>query len=74
MRSWILHCERFRDPRGWLLDALPWPVRRLYFACIFRELPWSVPNEVRLVGCRRPPRYVFDYFRKLHGLDEEPRL
>ena len=61
--------DRFRDPLGWLLDALPWPLRRVYLAARAREWPWNVPDDCRIIGFRRPPQHVFDYFRRLHGLD-----
>jgi hypothetical protein len=61
--------DRFRDPLGWLLDALPWPARRVYLAVRLRELPWNVPDDCRIIGCRRPSSAAVAYFRRLHGLD-----
>ncbi len=66
MTSAAIH-DRFRDPKGWLLDLLPWKLRRLYFARKFGEMP---PDSVRLVGCRRPPEHVFEAFRRIHGIDK----
>lgn len=61
--------NRARDLSGWLLDALPWPLRRLYLAAQCRSWP---PDSARLSGFRRPPERVFEAFRRLHGLEPEP--
>ena len=63
--------DRFRDPRGWLLDSLPWRLRCLYFAWEWGDRPSRIPDEVRLIGCRRPPERVFTFFRRLHGIPEQ---
>lgn len=60
--------DRFRDPRGWLLDALPWPLRRLYLAAQTRSWP---PDSARLIAFRRPPEHVFEAFRRLHGIEDD---
>ncbi len=54
--------DRFRDPVGWLLDKSPWPLRRVYLAVRYRSWPHE---SARLIGCRRPPKNVFDYFNEL---------
>lgn len=51
-------------------DRWPWWMRRLLFAWAFREWPWRIPDECRLIGLDRPPENVFRYFRQLHGIDE----
>lgn len=61
--------ERFRDPKGWLLDKLPWPIRRLYMSWQFRE--W-VPDGARYIGHRRPPREAFEWGRKLARESSDP--
>lgn len=69
-RPWFDHTtdvkprlDRFRDPKGWLLDSLPWPLRRLVMSWRMKE--W-VPNGARYVGMRRPPWEAFDWGRKLY--------
>ena len=48
----------------------PRSYKRLHLALSCREWPWRIPREVvELVGMRRPPEHVFDFFRRLHGLD-----
>ena len=58
--------DALRDPKGWLLDALPWRLRRRYLARGLGETP---PDECRLIGLRRPPERVFRAFRRIHGID-----
>ena len=62
-----LFSDRFRDPIGWLCASLPWPLRRLVLAVQLRSWP---PSSARNIDLRRPPKHVFDYFRRLHGLDD----
>lgn len=64
--------DRLRDPRGWFLDSLPWRLRRLAFAWQLRQKPSSIPDEAALIGLRRPPEHVFEYFRKLDAEIEAP--
>ena len=61
--------ERFRDPKGWLLDSLPWFLRRLYLSVQFRE--W-VPNGARYIGLRRPPKEAFEWGRELARRSSDP--
>jgi hypothetical protein len=44
---------------------------RLRWARRLHVWPWQVPWQVVLIGEERPPERVFEYFRRLHGLDEE---
>lgn len=62
--------DRFRDPWHWLIDSLPWFLRRFYLSVQYRE--W-VPNGARYIGTRRPPWEAFDMGRKLHGLHGESK-
>jgi hypothetical protein len=55
--------DRFRDPLHWMIDRLPWFLRRFYIAAQYREWP---PNGARFIVTRRPPWEAFDFGRKLH--------
>ncbi len=63
--------DRFRDPIRWLVDTLPWPLRRCWLAWHMHEWPWRVPNTCRVIGFRRPPQRVFDYFNDLERRETE---
>lgn len=63
--------DRFRDPKGWLLEKLPWPVRRLYLSWQYRE--W-VPNGARYIGLRRPPWEAFAIGRQLARESKDPTV
>lgn len=63
-----LFADRFRDPKGWLIDALPWPLRRLWIAARLRCWP---PDAARYISFRRPKKSVFEYFEELHRRDIE---
>lgn len=63
--------DRFRDPKGWLLDKLPWPLRRLYLSVQYRE--W-VPNGARYIGLRRPPWEAFEIGRQLARESNDPTV
>lgn len=52
-----------------------WPVKvlakRLRMAWAMKVAPWTISVEaVYLISLKRPPEYVFEYFRKLHGIDK----
>jgi len=73
-RPWFDHkgdvkprLDRFRDPWHWLIDSLPWFLRRLYLSARYRE--W-VPNGARYILTRRPPWEAFDFGRKMLKADD----
>lgn len=63
--------DRFRDPKGYLLDKLPWPLRRLVISWRMRE--W-VPNGTRYIGLRRPPWEAFEWGRQLARESSDPTV
>jgi hypothetical protein len=63
--------DRFRDPWGWFIDRLPWPLRRLYLSVQYRE--W-VPNGARYIGLRRPPQEAFEWGRQRARESSDPDL
>lgn len=55
---------------GGFLESNPHLVENYIAICAeLGETPGDVPEEVGLIGMERPPEHVFDYFRRLHGLD-----
>jgi hypothetical protein len=62
--------DYFRDPLGWLMDALPWPLRKLIAACRLRLMPWRVPNSLRIFAWRRADAQTVAALRRLEGLDD----
>lgn len=62
--------DDFRDPWGWLLDSIPWPLRRVVLARRMHLKPSEIPHSARYIGMRRPPLAAFELGRKLakeHG-------
>lgn len=45
---------------------------RLVFARELRLAPWRVPRQVvERVSLDRPPEHVFEFFRRLHGIEDD---
>ena len=45
-------------------------IARIRWGYLTRTWPWKIPREVVLIGTKRPPEHVFEFFRRLHGITD----